>query len=81
MARALRARSSSTPASTSLADHRPQALVFHAPSIEADPGEDGTRSETFILLHPTRGEVLIGRTLYVGDRKSIFALMNDRPPR
>ena len=64
-----------------LVDHRPQALVLHTPSVEADPSEDGTRSETFILLHPTRGEVLIGGTLYAGEiKKSIFPLMNDRLP-
>ncbi len=69
------------PSEQELADHRPQALVLHAPSVEADPDEDGTRSETFILLHPTRAEVLIGGTLYAGEiKKSIFALMNDRLP-
>ena len=67
------------PSERELADHRPQALVLHAPSVEAEPSEDGTRSETFILLHPTRGEVLIGGTLYAGEiKKSIFAVMNDR---
>ena len=35
----------------------PQALVLHAPSVSADPDEDGTRSETFICLHPSRAEV------------------------
>ncbi len=69
------------PGEHELAGHRPQALVLHAPSVEADPGEDGTRSETFILLHPTRSEVVIGGTLYAGEiKKSIFALMNDRLP-
>ena len=69
------------PSERELADHRPQALVLHAPSVEAEPSEDGTRSETFILLHPTRGEVLIGGTLYAGEiKKSIFAVMNDRLP-
>ena len=40
------------PSKQELADHRPQALVLHAPSVEADPAEDGTRSETFILAAP-----------------------------
>ena len=32
----------------------PDALVLHAPALEADPDEDGTRTGTFIALHPTR---------------------------
>ena len=69
------------PSERELADHRPDALVLHAPSVAANPDEDGTRSETFILLHPTRAEVVIGGTLYAGEiKKSIFALMNDRLP-
>jgi phosphoenolpyruvate carboxykinase (ATP) len=62
-------------------EHRPDALVLHAPAVEADPAEDGTRSETFVLLHPSRGEVVIGGTEYAGEiKKSIFTLMNDRLP-
>jgi phosphoenolpyruvate carboxykinase (ATP) len=59
----------------------PQALVLHAPALEAVPEEDGTRSGTFILLHPSRTEVLIGGTFYAGEiKKSIFTVMNDRLP-
>jgi phosphoenolpyruvate carboxykinase (ATP) len=59
----------------------PQALVLHAPAVEADPPVDGTRSSTFVLLHPSRGEVVIGGTEYAGEiKKSIFTLMNDRLP-
>jgi phosphoenolpyruvate carboxykinase (ATP) len=62
-------------------DFVPDALVLHAPEVEADPETDGTRSGTFIALHPTRGEVLIGGTLYTGEiKKSVFTLMNDRLP-
>ncbi|MGH3133631.1 MAG: phosphoenolpyruvate carboxykinase (ATP) [Gaiellaceae bacterium] len=58
------------------------ALVLHAPSVEADPDEDGTRSGTFVVLHASRGEVLIGGTYYAGEiKKSIFTLLNDRLPR
>jgi phosphoenolpyruvate carboxykinase (ATP) len=58
-----------------------QALVLHAPSIVAVPEEDGTRSGTCVLLHPSRTEVLIGGTHYAGEiKKSIFTLMNDRLP-
>src|SRR5262249_49819089 len=59
----------------------PDATVMHAPALEADPDADGTRTGTFIVLHPTRGEVLIGGTFYTGEiKKSIFTLMNDRLP-
>jgi phosphoenolpyruvate carboxykinase (ATP) len=69
------------PTEEELEEHAPQALVLHAPGLEADPVTDGTRSETFIVLHPTRAEVLIGGTQYAGEiKKSIFSLMNDRLP-
>ena len=59
----------------------PEALVLHAPPVEASPEEDGTRSTTFVVLHPTRREVVIGGTFYAGEiKKSIFTLMNDRLP-
>jgi phosphoenolpyruvate carboxykinase (ATP) len=59
----------------------PEAVVLHAPTVTADPDADGTRSETFVVLHPTRGEVLIGGTEYAGEiKKSIFTLLNDRLP-
>jgi len=57
------------------------ALVLHAPPVTAEPDEDGTRSETFVVLHPSRAEVLIGGTYYAGEiKKSIFTLLNDRLP-
>ena len=69
------------PTEEELEAHAPDALVLHAPSVEAEPETDGTRTETFIVLHPTRGEVVIGGTQYAGEiKKSIFALMNDRLP-
>ena len=59
----------------------PQALVLHAPSVSAVPDEDGTRTETFVCLHPSRTEVVIGGTFYAGEiKKSIFTVMNDRLP-
>jgi phosphoenolpyruvate carboxykinase (ATP) len=59
----------------------PQALVLHAPGFEAVPEEDGTRTGTFIVLHPGRTEIVIGGTFYAGEiKKSIFTVMNDRLP-
>src|SRR5215212_2275110 len=69
------------PTDEELASHHPDALVLHAPSTEADPGADGTNSGTFVLLHPTKAEVVIGGTYYAGEiKKSIFSLLNDRLP-
>ncbi len=57
------------------------ALVLHAPGVVAEPDEDGTRSGTFVVLHPSRSEVLIGGTFYGGEiKKSVFTVMNDRLP-
>jgi len=67
------------PTAEELASFEPQALVLHAPELEADPAVDGTRSGTFVVLHPSRTEVLIGGTFYAGEiKKSIFTVMNDR---
>jgi phosphoenolpyruvate carboxykinase (ATP) len=69
------------PTSEELESFEPDALVLHAPAVEADPAEDGTRSGTFVVLHPGRTEVLIGGTFYAGEiKKSIFTVMNDRLP-
>jgi phosphoenolpyruvate carboxykinase (ATP) len=64
-----------------IAAHAPDTLVLHAPEVEADPEVDGTRTGTFVALHPSRSEVLIGGTFYGGEiKKSIFTVMNDRLP-
>jgi phosphoenolpyruvate carboxykinase (ATP) len=69
------------PSEEELRDFEADALVLHAPAVEAEPEEDETRSETFIVLHPSRAEVLIGGTEYAGEiKKSIFTVMNDRLP-
>jgi len=69
------------PSADELREFEPQALVLHAPGLEADPDADGTRTGTFVVLHPSRAEVLIGGTFYAGEiKKSIFTLMNDRLP-
>ncbi|GIU94436.1 MAG: phosphoenolpyruvate carboxykinase [ATP] [Gaiellaceae bacterium] len=70
-----------TPTDEELEGFAPDALVLHAPSVSAVPEEDGTRSETFVCLHPTKAEVVIGGTYYAGEiKKSIFTLLNDRLP-
>jgi phosphoenolpyruvate carboxykinase (ATP) len=62
-------------------DFEPDVLVLHEPDVEADPEQDGTRTNVFVCLHPSRGEILIGGTFYGGEiKKSVFTLMNDRLP-
>ncbi len=57
----------------------PDAVVLHAPELEADPEADGTRTGTFVALHPGRTEVLVGGTFYAGEiKKSIFT-RHERP--
>ena len=69
------------PSPGELTEFRPQALVLHAPEVEADPEADGTRTGTFVVLHPTRSEFLVGGTFYAGEiKKGIFTVMNDRLP-
>jgi phosphoenolpyruvate carboxykinase (ATP) len=69
------------PTDEELEEMEPEALVLHAPSVSAIPDEDGTRTETFVCLHPTNTEVVIGGTFYAGEiKKSIFTVMNDRLP-
>jgi len=62
--------------------HEPKFVVLHAPNFLAEPERDGTRSETFILLHLARGIALIGGTSYAGEiKKSLFTVMNYLLPR
>jgi len=69
------------PRDEELRDFAPDVVVLHQPEVEADPAEDGTRTEVFVALHPTRGEILVGGTFYGGEiKKSAFTVMNDRLP-
>ena len=55
----------------------PDWMVLHAPEMAADPARHGTRSATFVVLHPGERTVLIGGTRYAGEmKKSIFTVLN-----
>jgi phosphoenolpyruvate carboxykinase (ATP) len=55
----------------------PDFTVICAPHFHSNPDEDGTRSETFILLNFATKEVLIGGTEYAGEmKKSVFTILN-----
>lgn len=51
--------------------------IIDAPGFYANPNEDGTRSETFIIIHFAKRLILIGGTEYAGEiKKSVFTIMN-----
>ena len=59
----------------------PNFTIIDAPSFEADPARDGTRSETVILVHLSRQEIIIAGTEYAGEiKKGAFGIMNYRLP-
>jgi len=58
-------------------DESPVYTVYGAPTLKANPEADGTKSETFIVIHLKKRVVLIGGTEYAGElKKSIFTLMH-----
>jgi phosphoenolpyruvate carboxykinase (ATP) len=65
------------PAAEDLAAFKPNFTIICVPSFKADPETEGTRTETAILLHLKRMEVLIVGTEYAGEiKKSAFTVMN-----
>ena len=51
------------------------------PASRPCPTRTAPWTGTFVVLHPTRTEVLVGGTFYGGEiKKSIFTVMNDRLP-
>src|SRR3954467_2623483 len=69
------------PAPEELAGFEPNFTIIDAPTFQADPARDGCRSETVILVHLARQEILIGGTQYAGEmKKGAFGIMNYRLP-
>jgi len=65
------------PAADELLTFEPDFTVMSLPSVNADPGRDGTRSETFVVVNLGRRIVIIGGTGYAGEiKKSIFTALN-----
>jgi phosphoenolpyruvate carboxykinase (ATP) len=65
-----------------LKTHVPEFTVIGLPRFRANAAEDGTNSDTFILVHFGEKEVLIGGTEYSGEiKKSIFSAMNYYLPK
>ena len=60
-----------------LPDHVPEFTILHAPGFHANPEEDGTNSEVFVVLNLEKKLILIGGTSYAGEiKKSIFSVLN-----
>ncbi len=65
------------PPAEDLADFAPNFRIIDIPSFKADPATEGTRTETAILLHLKRMEIIIVGTEYAGEiKKSAFTVMN-----
>ena len=65
------------PAAEELVAFQPNFTIIDVPSFKADPTTEGTRSETAILVHLGRMEVIIVGTEYAGEiKKSAFTVMN-----
>ena len=55
----------------------PDFIVYHAPSMQADPRRHGTNSGAFIVVNFSERVVLVGGTAYAGEiKKSIFSALN-----
>lgn len=55
----------------------PQLTVLAAPGFTAVPSQDGTNSESFIIINLSKQIILIGGTHYAGEiKKAIFTVMN-----
>ena len=58
-------------------DHVPQFTILFAPDFQANPAEDGTNSETCIVINFKKRVVLICGTSYAGEmKKSAFTILN-----
>src|SRR4051795_5254500 len=65
------------PTARDLRSFQPNFTIINVPSFKADPATEGTRSETAILLHLRRMEILIVGTEYAGEiKKAAFTVMN-----
>ncbi|HEY0442721.1 MAG TPA: phosphoenolpyruvate carboxykinase (ATP) [Candidatus Limnocylindrales bacterium] len=65
------------PSAADLRSFHPNFTIINVPSFKADPSTEGTRSETAILLHLRRMEIIIVGTEYAGEiKKSAFTVMN-----
>ncbi|HYZ87475.1 MAG TPA: phosphoenolpyruvate carboxykinase (ATP) [Bryobacteraceae bacterium] len=61
--------------------HEPKFTLIFAPDFHAIPDQDGTRSETCIVINFKKKLVLIAGTMYAGEmKKSVFTILNHLLP-
>ncbi len=64
-----------------LEKHDPKFTIIQMPNFHANPDNDGTNSEIFIIINFAKRIVLIGGTSYAGEmKKSIFTILNYMMP-
>jgi phosphoenolpyruvate carboxykinase (ATP) len=65
------------PSPEELESHEPDFTLLSCDDFASVPGQEGTRSETFIIISFKKKIVLIGSTSYAGEiKKAIFSIMN-----
>ncbi len=65
------------PSHAQLQGFEPDFTVLQLPSLQAEPGSDGTRSQAAVVVDLERRTVLICGTRYAGEiKKSIFSVLN-----
>ncbi|MGI0035082.1 MAG: phosphoenolpyruvate carboxykinase (ATP), partial [Nitrososphaera sp.] len=70
------------PTPQELQNHRPEFTLISCDDFASVPAQEGTRTETFIIINFRRKVVLIGSTSYAGEiKKAIFSIMNFVLPR
>jgi phosphoenolpyruvate carboxykinase (ATP) len=70
------------PTGEELEDYKPEFTLISCDDFAAIPEEEGTRTETFIIINFKKKLVLIGSTSYAGEiKKALFSIMNFLLPR
>ena len=70
------------PTEEELQNHKPEFTLLSCDDFAAIPEEEGTRTETFIIINFKKKIVLIGSTSYAGEiKKAMFSIMNFVLPR
>ena len=60
-----------------LSHFSPEWHIINAPGFKANPSEDGTRQENFVIINFTKKMILIGGTGYTGEiKKGVFSVLN-----
>lgn len=70
------------PSQEELKNYEPEFTLLSCDDFATIPEEEGTRSQTFIIINFKKKIVLIGSTSYAGEiKKAIFSIMNYILPR